>query len=83
MESLDLFKWVNKANNSSDKAFRQSIHTLIHAISNSTFLQENMIFHGGILMAIRFQGIRYTKDVDFATSQKCNNIDKRLGVELF
>ena len=27
-------------------------------------------------MAIRFQGIRYTKDVDFATSQKCNNIDK-------
>ncbi|MHB8910882.1 MAG: nucleotidyl transferase AbiEii/AbiGii toxin family protein [Syntrophales bacterium] len=76
MEKLDFADWVNKSETEADKTFRQAIHTLMLAISKSDALQTRMIFHGGLLMAICFQGIRHTKDIDFVTEDKRTQIDE-------
>lgn len=76
MEKLDFSDWVKKSETEADKAFRQAIHTLMRAISKSESLQTRMIFHGGLLMAICFQGIRHTKDIDFVTEDKRTQIDE-------
>jgi len=49
---------------------------LMLAISQADSLQTRMIFHGGLLLAIRFQGIRHTKDIDFVTSDKRSQLDE-------
>lgn len=76
MEKLDFADWVRKSETAADKGFRQAIHTLMLAISKSDALQTRMIFHGGLLMAICFQGIRHTKDIDFVTEDKRTQIDE-------
>lgn len=76
MEELDFGGWVKRSESSADAAFRQAVHTLMLAISQSESLQTRMIFHGGLLLAIRFQGIRHTKDIDFVTEDKRTQIDE-------
>jgi predicted nucleotidyltransferase component of viral defense system len=75
MKKLNLSEWVRQSENTADTAFRQAVHTLITAISRSDSLHAKMIFHGGLLLAILFQGIRHTKDVDFVTSDHRSQID--------
>jgi len=75
MKKIDLSEWVRRSENTADTAFRQAVHTLITAISRSDFLYARMIFHGGLLLAILFKGIRHTKDVDFVTSDHRSEID--------
>ncbi|HBB18408.1 MAG TPA: nucleotidyl transferase AbiEii/AbiGii toxin family protein [Syntrophus sp. (in: bacteria)] len=76
MGKLDFADWVKKSETEADKTFRQAIHSLMLAISKSDALQTRMIFHGGLLMAICFQGIRHTKDIDFVTEDKRTQIDE-------
>ncbi len=76
MEKLDFADWVRKSETAADKGFRQAILTLMQAIPKSAALQTRMIFHGGLLMAICFQGIRHTKDIDFVTEDKRPQIDE-------
>lgn len=80
MEELDFGDWVKRSANSADAAFRQAVHTLMFAISRADSLRAHMIFHGGLLLAIRFQGIRHTKDIDFVTSDKRNQLDEECFV---
>ena len=76
MEKLDFADWVRKSETAADKGFRQAILTLMQAISKSAASQTRMIFHGGLLMAICFEGIRHTKDIDFVTEDKRTQIDE-------
>lgn len=76
MEKLDFTDWVRKSETVANATFRQAVHTLMLAISKSDALQTRMIFHGGLLLAICFQGIRHTKDIDFVTADKCTQIDE-------
>ena len=75
MKKIDLSEWVRRSENTADTAFRQAVHTLITAISRSDFLYAKMIFHGGLLLAILFEGIRHTKDIDFVTSDHRSEMD--------
>jgi hypothetical protein len=77
MEEIDFAEWVKRSGNSANAAFRQAVHTLMLAISQADSLQARMIFHGGLLLAIRFQGIRHTKDIDFVTEDKRVQIDEQ------
>lgn len=46
------------------------------AISQAASLQTRMIFHGGLLLAIRFHGIRHTKDIDFVTADQRTQVNE-------
>ncbi|MGF1708902.1 nucleotidyl transferase AbiEii/AbiGii toxin family protein [Enterovibrio baiacu] len=68
-------EWVTSA--TSDRVtFRQAVHTILHAISTSEYLQPIMVMKGGMLLGIRYKSSRFTEDIDFSTIKKISEIDK-------
>ena len=72
--NIDIVKWVEHQD-LKEREFREAIHTLIVAISNSHTLKTNMVMKGAILLAIEFNGQRFTKDIDFSTDEKVSDVD--------
>jgi len=69
VEEIDIPAWVGKAEGG-DRTFREAVHIVLTAISSSTVLQSTMVMKGGMLMAIRYNSTRFTKDADFSTRDK-------------
>ena len=66
IETIDLTAWVEKA--PPDKRnFREAVHIILTAIGTSTALRTKMVMKGGMLMALRYESSRFTKDADFST----------------
>ncbi|CAD5290294.1 conserved hypothetical protein [Alteromonas sp. 38] len=70
----DIELWVADAPQDR-KEFRQAIHTILHAISESEYLKPKMIIKGGMLIAIRYKSDRFTEDIDFSTSEKYQDLN--------
>jgi predicted nucleotidyltransferase component of viral defense system len=69
LEEIDLSLWVSQA--PADKRnFREAVHIILSAIGTSTALRSTMVMKGGLLLAIRYDSARFTKDVDFSTRDK-------------
>lgn len=64
--TTDLSAWVAKAP-ADKKNFREAVHIILTAISSSTELRTKMVMKGGLLMALRYDSSRFTKDADFST----------------
>jgi hypothetical protein len=75
MKNIDIEKWITDSPNDKEKAFRRAIHIILLAISNSPDLRAQMLFHGGLLMALKYKGVRHTTDLDFATKNKFVDVD--------
>lgn len=67
MNNQDITRWIAAADNATEQTFREAVHTILFAIASSANLQPQMIMKGGILMAIRYETGRFTKDIDFST----------------
>lgn len=66
IETIDLAAWVKKAP-PDKKNFREAVHIILTAIGTSTALRTKMVMKGGMLMALRYESSRFTKDADFST----------------
>jgi len=66
----DIKAWVEQAQTEANHEFREAVHTILSAIASDRSLKACMILKGGILLAIRYQSHRYTKDIDFSTEKK-------------
>jgi predicted nucleotidyltransferase component of viral defense system len=71
--NCDIDKWVSDAEEH-ELEFREAVHTVLAAIAQSKNLNDNMIIKGGILLAIRYRSNRFTRDIDFSTPKKLNEI---------
>jgi predicted nucleotidyltransferase component of viral defense system len=80
---ISIEEWVNQGKEIQQEPFRQSIHTILHAIANSQKLRDIMVIKGGVLIAICHHGGRFTKDVDFSTSKKLNEFKENDFLEEF
>lgn len=69
IEKYDIKDWVEEASTTSNKEFRQAVHTILSAIASDSNLKANMILKGGILLAIRYKSHRFTTDIDFSTEK--------------
>lgn len=69
LEELDLPAWVGRAEKA-HQGFREAVHIVLHSISSSAALRTNMVMKGGLLMAIRYDSGRFTRDADFSTREK-------------
>ena len=76
IEEKTIVDWVKASPNDVQQEFREAIHTILSGIANEPDLRATMVIKGGILLAIRYQSHRYTKDIDFSTSQLLDDIDK-------
>lgn len=69
IETLDLPAWVARAPDAK-RHFREAVHVILTAIGASTALRTQMVMKGGMLMAIRYDSSRFTKDADFSTRDR-------------
>lgn len=69
LSPVDLAAWVSRGDEQ-HRGFREAVHIVISAISDSAPLRTQMIMKGGLLMAIRYDSTRFTRDVDFSTREK-------------
>ena len=77
MEECDIAAWVQGAPDAVQRELRQAVHTVLVAIGGSSDLQPQMIMKGGILLAIRYESSRYTRDIDFSTAQQFADFDEQ------
>lgn len=70
LEEYNIEDWVAEADTIANKEFREAVHTILASIASDATLKANMILKGGILLAIRYQSHRFTKDIDFSTEKK-------------
>ncbi len=83
MKHCDLEVWVNASPDPGTRALRQAFHTVLHAISISPHLHRQMSIKGGILLAIRYDSSRYTRDIDFSTPEQYSEFDQAAFVSEF
>lgn len=76
IETLDLPAWVAKAP-ADKRSFREAVHIILTAIGGSTVLRTKMVMKGGMLMALRYESSRFTKDADFSTRALYVNGDEK------
>lgn len=75
MGKLDISSWVEAEKDPARREFRQAMHLFLRAVASSADLTSVMVMKGGILLAIRYQSSRYTKDVDFSTSRRMQEVN--------
>lgn len=73
-EEVKISQWVQSADSNENIEFRAAVHTILSAISAEKELKANMVLKGGILLAIRYQSHRFTKDIDLSTAQTLKDI---------
>jgi len=72
---LEIEKWVGDAP-TNQQLFRKAVHIILKAVAASEYLKPHMIMKGGMLLGIRYKSSRYTKDIDFSTSESFKDFDE-------
>lgn len=72
---IDLDAWVGEELDPKRRAFRSAVQLVLRSIANSPALGPAMIMKGGVLLAIRYGSGRFTKDIDFSTSDRIQDVD--------
>lgn len=75
MSAIDLTAWVDEELRPDRKAFRQAVQLVLRAIAQSPNLSAVMIMKGGLLLAVRYHSSRFTRDIDFSTSKRLQEVD--------
>lgn len=66
MNEIDVDAWVALAPRG-QQGFREAVHIILDGIGHSQNLSAKMVMKGGLLLAIRYDSSRYTRDLDFST----------------
>lgn len=69
MNEVDIAAWVDAAPDG-QRGFREAVHIVLDSIGHSRNLQARMVMKGGLLLAIRYDSTRFTRDLDFSTSDR-------------
>jgi predicted nucleotidyltransferase component of viral defense system len=66
--------WIAVAPDESARELRRAVHTILAAVAAAPTLPGLIVLKGGILLALEYQGDRFTKDVDFSVRQKVQEL---------
>ncbi|MES2438987.1 MAG: nucleotidyl transferase AbiEii/AbiGii toxin family protein [Verrucomicrobiota bacterium] len=73
-EHYDIATWASEAPGAEQREFRQAVHTILAAIANDPRLNSTMVIKGGILLGVRYHSLRFTKDIDFSTTENLSSM---------
>ena len=76
IESCNIASWVDKASDKQQRFFREAVHVVLLAIATTPYLNLSMIMKGAVLLAVRYDSSRFTRDIDFSTNMKISEFDK-------
>lgn len=83
IDHINIEEWVDSSGNADIRSFREAIHIIIFSIANSERLRALMAMKGGILLALRYESPRFTKDIDFSTTYRYQEFDVKEFKKLF
>ena len=66
--------WVTAAPDARQRELRQAVHTVLLAVASFRQAGLEAVMKGGILLAVEYDGDRYTKDVDFSTRARLTEV---------
>lgn len=66
---------MEKEPNFRKRRFRKAVHIILVAIADRAEIAEQMLMKGGMLLAIRYNSTRFTRDIDFSTKKKYSEFD--------
>ena len=70
MLNVGIAAWVNDSADARERELRMAIHTILTAVGRMRNAGElPVVMKGGILVALGYDSDRYTRDVDFSTSE--------------
>lgn len=69
MNEIEIEAWVESAPHG-QQGFREAVHIILDGIGHSQNLSAKMVMKGGLLLAIRYDSSRYTRDLDFSTQDQ-------------
>jgi predicted nucleotidyltransferase component of viral defense system len=72
---IDLQAWVDVEKQPDRRVFRQAVQLVLRAIAQSPALSPLMVMKGGVLLAVRYHSSRFTRDIDFSTSRRIQDVD--------
>lgn len=71
---IDLATWIESESDPSRRRLRMAMQLVLRAIAQSEALAPQMIMKGGVLLAIRYRSTRFTRDIDFSTQRRINDV---------
>lgn len=80
---IDVRAWVADAADPRDREFRQCVHTILHALSTLPEVTESIALKGAVLLSLKYQLTRATRDIDFSTEARINGFDVEAFVARF
>ena len=66
---VDIERWVDDAP-THQRGFREAVHIILDSIGHSRNLQARMVMKGSLLLAIRHNSSRFTRDLDLSTTEQ-------------
>lgn len=71
---LNISQWV--VQDDENRMLREAVHTVLHAIALNADLNSSLSMKGGMLLALQYGSVRFTKDVDFSTTETAEEFDQ-------
>jgi len=81
--SIDLEGWVENSEDDAEAEFRKAVKSLLEGISREASLADLMVMKGGLLLSIKYDSPRYTKDIDFSTQKPLSDLNFDELIESF
>ena len=75
MPAYSIVAWVDSSINQPTRELRQAVHTILVAVATAPRLPKLLVLKGGILLALRHAGDRYTRDIDFSMKETPREVD--------
>jgi predicted nucleotidyltransferase component of viral defense system len=75
MYLYNVAEWVEAEDDDRQRQFREAVHVILLAISGLKNFKNQMLMKGGVLLAIRYNSTRYTRDIDFSTNLMASDFD--------
>ena len=68
--------WIGSAETKEQKKFRKAVHIILHAMAVDQSTRANFVLKGGILLALKFESNRFTKDIDLSCVADYSDFDE-------
>lgn len=79
--AVALERWVGAADDAADREFRQAVHTVLDTLASIPGLSQWIALKGAILLAVRYDFTRPTRDVDLSTAKRLQDVDVEAFLE--
>lgn len=80
-DDVSIVRWVDAADDRQDREFRQAVHTVLDAVTAIPGVTDWIALKGAVLLALRYDFNRPTRDIDFSTIRRIQDVEVQALIE--